>query len=80
MELGLSGESSGAVAEFEHVVRLRPDYVEGHLNLGIALARQQRFSEALDQFQTALRLDPRNAKAAQYITKLEALTARPAPP
>ena len=80
MELGLSGESSGAVAEFEHVVRLRPDYVEGHLNLGIALARQQRFSEALDQFQTALRLDPRNAKAAQYIAKLEALTARPAPP
>ena len=29
MELGLSGESSGAVAEFEHVVRLRPGLCRG---------------------------------------------------
>ena len=69
-----------AAAEFEQVVRLQPDYVEGHLNLGIALARRGSLSAALDQFQTALRLEPGNGRAREFITRIEQLSARGSAP
>jgi Flp pilus assembly protein TadD len=75
MELGLLGKFPEAAAEFEQVVRLRPDYAEGHLNLGIALARQGSMSEALAHLQTALRLEPGNGKAREFITRIEQLNA-----
>jgi Flp pilus assembly protein TadD len=59
---------------------LQPDFAEGHLDLGIALARQGSLSEALEQFQTVLRLEPRNGKAREFITRIEQLSARGSAP
>jgi Flp pilus assembly protein TadD len=77
--LALEGNFAEAQAQFEEVVRLRPDDAEAHLNLGIALARQQRFEKALEQFQATIRLDPRNPKAREFTEAInEAKSRQPA--
>jgi Flp pilus assembly protein TadD len=45
---------------------------EAHLNLGVALAREQRFAEAVEQFRETLRLDPGNATAQKFLEQAQA--------
>jgi Flp pilus assembly protein TadD len=68
--------------EFEEVIRLRPDYVLAHLNLGVAYVRQGRVYEARKEFEETLRLDPQNQKARQCLETLGPLSeeAGPTPP
>jgi serine/threonine-protein kinase len=47
-----------AVAAHREVVRLKPDDAEAHSDLGIALAMQSKFDEAIAEFRTVKRLDP----------------------
>jgi tetratricopeptide (TPR) repeat protein len=48
-----------AIAEYEAALRIRPDYAEGHYNLGVVLSRiPGRLPEALSHLETALRLKP----------------------
>jgi tetratricopeptide (TPR) repeat protein len=49
---------SDAIEEFRAAIRSKPDYVSAHFNLGSALARQERYEEALPEFTEALRLNP----------------------
>jgi tetratricopeptide (TPR) repeat protein len=48
-------------------IRLKPDYAEAHLNLGVALAKQQKYDEAIVHFEAALRIDPNYATAKKYL-------------
>lgn len=43
-----------AEQEFRHALILAPGYPRGHINLGLCLARQGRFEEALTTFQAVL--------------------------
>lgn len=52
-----------AVREYQHVSKLEFDYPEVHLNLGLTLAEQGRFEEAIQSYQTALELDPEDPVA-----------------
>lgn len=47
-----------AEAHLREAVRLAPDSVRAHTDLGSALAQMGRFPEALTEYRTALRLDP----------------------
>ena len=47
-----------AVAECQAVLRIKPDNVEAHYNLGVALANQRRISEAVAEYRETLRLRP----------------------
>jgi hypothetical protein len=47
-----------AWAELQEALRLNPQNAEAHSNLGNLLARQQRFAEALEQYQRALEIRP----------------------
>jgi tetratricopeptide (TPR) repeat protein len=49
-----------AIAEFEDVVRLKPDHPRAHYNLGVSLYLAGRGSEALEQFELAMRYAPTN--------------------
>jgi len=80
LELGQSGDWAEAVAEFNEVIRINPDFVEGHLNLGISLMQLHRGQEALAQFEEALRLDPNNLIAPKYIENLRAQQPAPEKP
>jgi Flp pilus assembly protein TadD len=48
-------------------VRLDPDYTRAYKNLGIILAKQGRYEEAVEQFSAALKLKPGDAKARQKL-------------
>jgi Flp pilus assembly protein TadD len=43
---------------FSEVLRLEPNNLEGHRDLGVAFARQGKLNEAIRQFAEAVRLDP----------------------
>ncbi len=64
------GDVGRAVPEFTRAIELDPDYLEARINLGTALFEQKRFSEAAQEFQIALRIDPRNRIAAQRLQSL----------
>jgi tetratricopeptide (TPR) repeat protein len=50
-----------AVRELSETVRLKPDFATGQADLGVALARQGKITNALPHFAEAVRLDPTNA-------------------
>ena len=57
------GRLREAVAVFEQVIHLDPQYAHGHSNLAHALLLQHRYDEALAQAERALQLDPQLADA-----------------
>ena len=67
-ELGLACDLKPATMRraadaYRHAVRLAPEWVEAHINLGTALFHLRRITAARRCFKTALDLDPLNALA-----------------
>ena len=57
--LGRAGaDPQQVISEFRLAVKLRPDFVEAHNNLGLALTQTDQTTEAVRAFEEALRLDP----------------------
>ncbi len=52
-----------AIASFGKAVQIKPDYVEAHNNLGLALQSRGRFEEAIASFGKALQIKPDYAEA-----------------
>ena len=48
------GEDALAVSKYQELVKLRPDIVEAHANLGAALSHLRRFDEAIAEYERAL--------------------------
>src|SRR5499427_7630576 len=59
-QLHQSGDIEGAIREYQAYLKLRPERVEARSNLGAALARLGRYSDAIEQYKRALALDGRN--------------------
>jgi tetratricopeptide (TPR) repeat protein len=71
-ELVAAGHVEEAQAQFSEVVRLRPDFARAHLIYGVGLARQEKWPEALKEFQITLQLDPPNQFARQNLETVRA--------
>ncbi|HWF18001.1 MAG TPA: tetratricopeptide repeat protein [Verrucomicrobiae bacterium] len=74
MELGKAGQTAAAEREFRESVRLMPEVVEARLNLGIALYREQKWNESLNEFQAVAARSPTNELARQYLELLHGKT------
>lgn len=59
-----------AVNYFNEALRLDPQSLDGHFNLGITLACLNRVDEAAEQFAHVLRLTPGSAEARNWLKKL----------
>lgn len=55
---GALGDTDRAEAAFRSAVRLKPDFAEGHLNLGLLLAGQCRLDEAVESYRRTVELQP----------------------
>jgi tetratricopeptide (TPR) repeat protein len=71
--LAASGDTRGAIRQFEDVVRRWPTFAKGHYSLGIILAGSGRHREAADRFTAALKNDPSDVQARLQLA--EALRA-----
>jgi len=71
--LGQAGQMAEASAESAAAVRLNPDFPVAHLNYGMALVQLGQYDAGVEQFEQTLRLDPTNAKAADYLAQTRTL-------
>ena len=56
-----------AIACFEVVTKITPDFAQGHFNLGLALKTSGRFTEAIAAYQKAISFEPNYAEAHQNL-------------
>jgi tetratricopeptide (TPR) repeat protein len=73
-----TGRVQEAIGQYEQALRISPDSVEAHYNLGIALVQVGRVQEAIEHYEQALRIKPDMAEARarlqlaqQALTKLQ---------
>ena len=68
---------SDAVASFEKVVQLRPDYEDGYVNLGLTYIEWEKYSQARQPLEKALELHPNYARALYYLALVERREGHP---
>jgi len=73
--LSAVGQFGKAEATFRRCLALAPTLAGAHTGLGIVLAETQRLPAALDEFRTAVRLQPDDPAALDDLKKAEALMA-----
>jgi tetratricopeptide (TPR) repeat protein len=62
-----SGDQSGALSVVRKALELDPTSTFARVNLGLALAAQNRLPEALVAFEEAAAADPENARALEFL-------------
>jgi tetratricopeptide (TPR) repeat protein len=77
--LSMVGQFDKAEAAFRRCIALAPRLVGAHTGLGIVLAEQHRLADALDEFRTALRLDPSDRPALDNLQRAEGMQERRPP-
>src|SRR5579859_5295502 len=55
---GKAGDYAKSVTEYQAVLKLKPDFVPAHVNLGLVYYVQGKNDEAIGAFRQALKLDP----------------------
>lgn len=64
------GDLPGAETVFREILSSDSTYVRAHTNLGLTLEATGRTGEAVEHYETALRLDPKNRSARQKLDRL----------
>jgi tetratricopeptide (TPR) repeat protein len=66
------GDTEGAERLLRLAIEYDPNYEQGHVNLGLILAKQQRFTEAEAEVDKALKLAPEDAAALEAAGRVKA--------
>lgn len=68
---------SDAIASFEQVVKLRPDYEDGYVNLGLTYIEWEKYAQGRPSLEKALALHPNYARALYYLALVERREGHP---
>lgn len=60
-----------SIRAFEQVTRLRPEYKDGYINLGLTYIEFEKYDEARQPLEKALALKPNDARALYYMALVE---------
>jgi Flp pilus assembly protein TadD len=60
-----------SIEAFGQVVKLRPDYADGYINIGLTNIEWEKYSAARASLEKALSLSPNNARALYYLALVE---------
>ena len=60
-----------AIQAFGEVVKLRPDYADGFINIGLTNIEWEKYAAARGGLEKALALSPKNARALYYLALVE---------
>ena len=71
------GDVSGAMEQFEQVVRTAPEHTQAQFSLGVIFADQGRHQEAIDRLSAALQHDPAYIQARLQLADVLARSGRP---
>lgn len=75
----LEGEQQGAArAQFEQVLKVKPDSTEARYALGLLALEQQKLDDAEPHFKALLKSDELRQRAAYYLGRIEEVRNRPA--
>jgi Flp pilus assembly protein TadD len=66
-----------AVAAFNEVVKLRPDYADGYTNIALTEIQWEKYGSARASIEKALALSPNSARALYYAALLERRAGHP---
>jgi tetratricopeptide (TPR) repeat protein len=64
------GDHDAAIARIRHAIGINPDHASAHSNLGAAFEARGRLADALDSYQSALRLQPDSPTVLQSSGKI----------
>jgi Flp pilus assembly protein TadD len=67
------GRSRDAIERYQRALKLAPDDVEAHNNLGYTLASEGHLDEALPHFERALALNPSDENARRNLEQIKTL-------
>ncbi len=67
-----TGKREEAIEHYQQALRIKPDFAEAHVDLGMALAQTGKIEEAIAHFEQALELRPDYAPAKNALTRLGA--------
>ncbi len=65
--LGMKGQLAEARAALERACKLKPEDADGHFELGAVFDRQKLYLEAVAQFERVVAINPRDARAWDYL-------------
>jgi len=68
----MKGDNQGAEKLFRQAIEDDPNYEQGHLNLGLILAQQKKFTDAEGELDHALKLAPKDVAALAAAGKVKA--------
>jgi predicted Zn-dependent protease len=71
-----ANQFEAAAREYSEVLRINPGHVTSRINLGVVLVRFNRLDEAISCFQDALKLEPTNQIAQEYLSSVRAHKAQ----
>ncbi len=68
---------SKAKQRFEQAIKLKADYADPYINLGLLYKDKKEYDKAIKEFETALKLQPNNKQVQQEKAAVEALLKAP---